>query len=426
MHIRRSFDIRMFGQSLKRIGAALRERHGERPAELRRLMQPRAMAAQSELTYQLQRIALLTRLAIELRAALDQATIVHTILEVISLDSTVGAAAIVLVGANGAIELAISSSGGQTQPMRLQAAQQVLEHGPAGWNWRDSDSVLLRNHTQDLSRTGDGDASPSSGVMTLPLSHGQATFGVLTLSQPLLGHFTSQDLLLFEGVAAQAGVALSAARMNQETRQPDLQHMHSRDPLHIVFDHLPDGLVLIDSTGHILIANDAFCEDVLGILPRAASGRQYAAILQELQQDAQITIESHPAIPALRRARCESDDGWQRWYDIDRYVVASENGAEQVLERWRAIPRQEKQYRELLRDEQLLTMARLAANIVHELGNPLQSVRSCIDLSREDRALAAPTAEYLELAGSELRRMSQILSRLRDLYRLPLNEADHD
>jgi len=40
--------------------------------------------------------------------------------------------------------------------------------------------------------------------------------------------------------------------------------------------------------------------------------------------------------------------------------------------------------------------------------------------------LAVPTAEYLELASSELRRMSHILSRLRDLYRLPLNEANHE
>ena len=97
-----------------------------------------------------------------------------------------------------------------------------------------------------------------------------------------------------------------------------------------------------------------------------------------------------------------------------------------MIERWRDITRQEEQQRELLHDEQLATMARLAANVVHEIGNPLQSVRSCIDLSREDRTLAATTAEYLELASSELRRMSQILSQLRDLYRLPLNEANNE
>jgi signal transduction histidine kinase len=174
------------------------------------------------------------------------------------------------------------------------------------------------------------------------------------------------------------------------------------------------------------MANDAFCEDIVGIPPRAAIGRSYAAIFQELEQAEQITIEPHPSIPVLRRARCAGGDGRQRWYEIDRYGVADHDGAEQIIERWRDITRQVEQQRELLHDEQVATMARLAANVVHEIGNPLQSVRSCIDLSRDDRTLAPPTAEYLELASSELRRMSHILTRLRDLYRLPVNEANNE
>jgi signal transduction histidine kinase len=71
-------------------------------------------------------------------------------------------------------------------------------------------------------------------------------------------------------------------------------------------------------------------------------------------------------------------------------------------------------------------MARLAASVAHEIGNPLQSLRSCIDLCREDSTLATQTAEYLELASGELRHMSQILGRLRDLYRQPLSEKNHE
>jgi PAS domain-containing protein len=451
MHIRRSFHLRLFGQSLKRIGAALKNLAEWRPvrisatgllADLRALAQaPDTFTAHhQELHHQLQRTALLTRLAIDLRAAPDPTTIAHNILAVIRLHSDAGAAAIVLVGPDGAIELALSNSGGQPQPMPPEQARRVLEHGPAGWDWRDRGSVMLINDIHDLCWEGAGAAAPCGNVMALPLSYGHATFGVLTISHPMPGHFTSQDLLLFEGVAAQAGVALSAAHWSPEERrwrdqvrlldQPiseqDIQLTHSRDPMHIIFDHLPDGLVLIDTAGRILIVNDAFCEDVLGVLPRAAIGRHYAAILQDLEQGAQITIEPHPSVPALWRARCAGGDERQRWYDIDRYIVAADDGAEHVIERWRDITRQEEQHRELLRDEQLTTIARLAANVVHELGNPLQSVRSCIDLSREDATLAAPTAEYLELASSELRRMSHILSQLRDLYRLPLNEANNE
>jgi PAS domain S-box-containing protein len=194
--------------------------------------------------------------------------------------------------------------------------------------------------------------------------------------------------------------------------------------MRVIFDHLPEGLVLLSAEGRILIANDAFCEDVLGLPPRAAIGQNYAAIIEELERAEQLTIESQPLVSAARRARWAAGGGRQRWYEIDRFVVAAGEGAEQVIERWRDVTRQQEQQHDLPRDEQPTTMAQLAAGVVHEIGNPLQSVRSCIDLSREDVTLAAPTAEYLDLASSELRRMSDILGRLRDLYRLPLSEAN--
>lgn len=443
MHIRRSFSVRLVGQSLKRIGAALKHDPAEvQPALIETTSPPvepavpaqtRDSATHAELRDQLQRTMLLTQLAVELRAACDPATIAHNVLVAMKVHSN-ASAAIVLVGPNGAIDLALSNNGGLPQPMPSEQARQLLERGPAGWDWRDSSSVMLVNDAQPLDWESADYVAPSGSVMALPLAHGHTSFGLLTICHQLPNHFTSHDLLLFEGVAAQAGMALGAVRGSQAERHSRVQPIceqehqitHSRDPMHIIFDHLPDGLVLLDATGCILIANDAFCEDVLGLLPRATIGRQYATIIQELAQSAQIAIEPHASIPTVRRARCAGGDGRQRWYDIDRYSVTADDGAEQVIERWRDITRQEEQQRELLHDEQLTTMARLAANVVHEIGNPLQSVRSCIDLSREDRTLAATTAEYLELASSELRRMSQILSQLRDLYRLPLNEANNE
>jgi GAF domain-containing protein len=600
-------------RSNRRVGTALKTPGDGRPArigaivpsELRAPTQAPAaandlrMTDQAELHDQLRRTMLLTRLAIDLRAALDPATIVRDILTALDGQNDAGATAIVLVGPDGAIELAQQSTGGQPRPMPLEQARRALRHEPAGGVWR-AGTMLLMNDAQDTRWGGYNGADDAGSVLALPLAHGRATFGVLTISHPKPGHFTSHDLLLFEGVAAQASVALSAARLREEQRRrrdqalllpigqaltsersmeqlaadllersasafdagataiflaepgtaalscfaaytgslaesrqaaellahmaaaaerawqtgipthqllPDAdeaatdqieapsgiacvalplrvggdaigafvlarrargtalfsadtwvmltvlattvaasfaprqlsdqppgqaerlqqiseqtsQLMHSRDPMYIIFDHLPDGLVLIEAEGRILTANDVFCEDVLGVLPRAVVGQRYSTIIEELERDAQITIEPHPSIPSARRARCAAD-GRPRWYEIDRYVVGSGDGAEQVIERWRDITRQEEQPR----DQPIATMARLAASVVHEIGNPLQSLRSCIDLSREDTTLAAPTAEYLELASSELKRMSEILGRLRDLQRVSLNEANDE
>src|SRR6476620_5448815 len=123
MHIRHSFDLRLFGQSLKRIGTALKDAGGERPdhtiptdepAEPAQVPDPASAlfpTDRPELHDQLQRTALLTRLAIDLRATTDPALIAHNVLAAISLHSDAGVATIVLEGDEGRIELALTKSG---------------------------------------------------------------------------------------------------------------------------------------------------------------------------------------------------------------------------------------------------------------------------------------------------------------------------
>lgn len=642
--VSRAYTLLM--RSIERVAVALQELGQGRPARIGAAGVPEDLRAlahavnassdtlsarEHELHDQLRRTALLTRLAIDLHASLDQDAIARDILAAIGRDIDACDATIVLADADGAIELAQTTAGGQLHSLSPAQARQALEYGPAS-QVLGTGSVRLSNNA--LAASASRSDQPIGSVVALPLTHGGATFGVLTIRHPRAGQFSSHDLLLFEAVAAQSSLALGAARLRREaqirreqalllsigpTLAPEplaaqpvaellersaaafdaeasalflaesdrealscftsylapaaregehaeallagmagvaerawqagapisallpngvsaeqdrpacvallLQHNGAtigafalarrtagalklpadawailaaftdtlasafarpplaahqpgaaeraaeqarvtvnerrcapisdqpacigahqaapaaallaapeREPdaaargselLHTIFDHLPDGLVLLDGEGRILIANEPFCEDVLGILPRAAIGQQYDAILQELERCGQLAIEPHPCVALARRARCTTG-AQQRWYQIDRYAAESGAGMQQLIERWRDTTRQEQQRHELQHDEQLTTIARLAASVVHEIGNPLQSVRSCIDLSREDTTLAPPTAEYLELAGSELTAMAQILGRLRDLYRLPLSEATHD
>lgn len=80
-----------------------------------------------------------------------------------------------------------------------------------------------------------------------------------------------------------------------------------------------------------------------------------------------------------------------------------------------------------LRAERIFWLSRLAASVAHELGNPLQSIRSCLDLTSEDKSLNSETAEYIALARDELDRIADLLARLRLLYRSSYQEcADID
>jgi signal transduction histidine kinase len=203
--------------------------------------------------------------------------------------------------------------------------------------------------------------------------------------------------------------------LEQEVRERTGQLQNSRDLLRIVFDHLPDGLVLLDADGRILAANGTFCREVIEQPLPAVIGRHYPTLAQELEQRAQLVFEPRPDDPAAHGARRVGPAGQLRWYEVDRYPVGAGSG--QIIERWRDMTRQEELRHQLMLHEQLASLGRLAASVVHEVGNPLQSVRSCLELCRETCDLPEPAVEYLNLASGELTRMSHILAQLRDLYR---------
>jgi len=72
----------------------------------------------------------------------------------------------------------------------------------------------------------------------------------------------------------------------------------------------------------------------------------------------------------------------------------------------------------LVRSERLHSMGRLAASIAHEVNNPLQAVRTCLELSLEEIELDQPVdRENVEMACREIERVTRLIHRLNNLQR---------
>jgi PAS domain S-box-containing protein len=295
--------------------------------------------------------------------------------------------------------------------------------------WRDRASI-----TEVVAGAAGGKAAPAYNhdvpdtllCVALPLLHNGAAVGVFALARRAhgLAVFSARVwsmLTILTNVAAAAfanrqmidQLHRRAELLEKQVRERTGQLQNSRDLLRVVFDHLPDGLILLDSAGQILAANEAFCREVAGLPLPEVIGRHYPSLTHELEQRGQLVFGPRTGDPTyVARRICPA--GHQSWYEVDRYAVAS--GA-QTIERWRDMTYQEELRHQLLLHEQLASLGRLAASVVHEVGNPLQIVRSCLELCRETCELPEQATEYLDLAGGELRRMSHILAQLRDLYR---------
>lgn len=181
-------------------------------------------AAQSLIDEQLRRTSLLTQLAIEFREAIIPEQIVEQTLRALTASMTLNAS-VILVGPGMVIELASTVVDGTVQAIPGDIARSIVEQGLAGWVIRHGSSVALSDVVRDRRWLQFSEQHRSGSVIVIPIRQANSTLGVLTTHRLMPNAFNSYDLIMLEGVAAQLGVALNAARHQASERQRRNQAM---------------------------------------------------------------------------------------------------------------------------------------------------------------------------------------------------------
>lgn len=466
---------------------------------------------QHHLDDQLQRTSLLLQLSIELRETMEPSAIVERMLHVMVTNLGIVNASVVLVALDGSVELAISLHHGTMNQITSSITRSVLDRGLAGWVLRHGRSVVLPDVSRDKRWIPYTDWQRNGSAIVLPIRQTQTTLGVLSIFHPEPNHFSSRDMLLMEGVAAQAGIALGASRRYQEENRRREQAMAllamsqfltvertfedlaellqnntrnilgadygllflttpnaslspvavpeelSRSPhrrtlvkqatvvahkaieqksiltdadspenptrtfmalplihtgttigavvlirtsgtqvsfsanvwsmlttftnviatscvnmklveqlkrqtenletllqerthkiqnnlnmLQVIFDHVPEGIILLDPQEVVLAANNSFCYNIIGRSPRQVIGEQLPDVWEELEQRGDLRVEMRSATEELvlgrpheMRLYCTNAKGHQQWYEVRRLPVICDSGdIDYYIERW--------------------------------------------------------------------------------------------
>lgn len=213
----------------------------------------------------------------------------------------------------------------------------------------------------------------------------------------------------------------------EDLRQTTQATFESEERLRATLTSIGDGVIVCNAAGEIELLNTV-AQQLTGWAQENAFHRGleevFAVVSEGTGQPVESTVQRvkrangvvGPADPTILRRK----DGTSLTIEQSGAPIRDRAGElTGVVIVFRDITNQRRTQTALLAAEKLAVAGRLAASIAHEIHNPLDSVVNLLYLIEAEED-AATSAQYLELAQQELRRMGQVSRAMLGLYR----EAD--
>jgi len=216
-----------------------------------------------------------------------------------------------------------------------------------------------------------------------------------------------------------AALGMSLYAKTREARERLVRHQQIAGDLASLHENtircLSSGLLTTALDGSITSMNDAACE-ILGIATPAPVGQKLEALIPDMAA----LLAEH--LPLGRVARQEVDavhaDGSPRCLGVSAAPLSDHTG--QTVGRvihFQDLTELRRMEGAMRRSERLATIGRLAANIAHEIRNPLASISGSVEVLRKHPGTDGEAQQLIDIAVREVDRVNTLISGLLDFAR---------
>jgi signal transduction histidine kinase len=256
--------------------------------------------------------------------------------------------------------------------------------------------------------------------LSVPISRGADVLGVITLYAVEKDAFSPDDVLFVRYLATQAVIAADNARLFKRIED-------SLNRLQIILDSMHEGVILIDATGTLLLANRQI-DYMFNLVPSRIMGRSIEALLADTTLNLAEVLGFEPKA-LLNLIQQMQESHWlggssRQSYRIDvpmvRFIdrtIVSTHDNNGLVSGMLLVFADATEDRELAQAREDLTRM-----IVHDLRAPLTAVTTSMqlltDISSEDARLQRALSRTVDASQRALRKLLHLVDSLLDIAKM--------
>ena len=316
----------------------------------------------------------------------------------------------------------------QFAAIRIQIGQ-----GIAGWVAQTGQATVVPDTTQDPRWFGGVDDQTgfvTRSVICVPLIAKGELVGIIEVLNKKNGSFNEEDLQLLQSIASPVAIAIQNARLHRlvQSQLGELtalfrQVEHAKREWEETVDAIDEGITLVDDHSKILRANSTLAH-WLDTTPSAMVGRMCYQVIHGLDAPPDYCPHSRTLNSTDQVSSAEFEEPrLKKTFLCTRYPFHDPTGrfvgTVNVL---KDITAQKRMQAQLIQSERLAAIGQLATSLAHEINNPLQGIKGCLDLIRADLQDNARSLQFLEMIQDEINRLAVIVQRMLDFYRPALEK----